>query len=181
MIDPASPHPERADLFPLSNRALVARFSTGVEAFDRRVLELTDGQLDTAFFPEAGVGRWPCRVLLGHLADAEVAFVHRFRRVAGEDNPILSAWDEEAFIDAGLYGKPNQLPRPPIGAFIAAIHSLRQWMTVWLGSSDDALFNRKGLHEQRGEQTLRVILEYDTWHIEHHAWFLNKKVAKLMG
>ena len=30
------------------------------------------------------VGRWPIRVLLGHLADAELVFVHRMRRAVGE-------------------------------------------------------------------------------------------------
>ena len=54
--------------------ALIARFRRGVECFDRRVLVLADDKLDTAFLPDApgNLGRWPCRVLLGHLADADV-------------------------------------------------------------------------------------------------------------
>ena len=33
----------------------------------------------------------------------------------------------------------------------------------------------------RGEQTTRVVLTYDTWHLEHHAWYLNAKVERLLG
>src|ERR1044071_1538478 len=64
----------------LATPALLARFRKGVENLDRRMFWLKDAQLDSAFLPSAGVGRWPVRVLLGHLADAELAVAHRMRR-----------------------------------------------------------------------------------------------------
>jgi hypothetical protein len=76
----------------------------GSETLDKRVFQLSAEQVDQAFLPDAGVGRWPIRVLLGHLADAELAFVHRMRRVVGEDSPVFSVWDENSFIDANIYG-----------------------------------------------------------------------------
>jgi hypothetical protein len=160
---------------------LLARFRVGVERFDRRVLTLMDSQLDTAFQPEGGVGRWPARVLLGHLADAEVAFVHRMRRCVAEDGPLFSVWDENAFIDSGLYGTPETGPKFPIGGFIATIHTLRAWTGEWLTTLPESAFQRRAMHPERGEQSLRLILAYDTWHLEHHAWFLNLKVAKFLG
>ena len=75
----------------------------GLQRFDSRIFELSDEQMDMAFLPDAGVGRWPVRVLVGHLADAELAFIHRMRRAVAEENPVLAVWDENAFIDAGLY------------------------------------------------------------------------------
>ncbi|MBL8991298.1 MAG: hypothetical protein JNJ48_06935, partial [Phycisphaerae bacterium] len=98
--DPAPP--DRVSLVPLTDAALIARYRIGLENFDPRAVRLSDEQLDTAFLPDAGVGRWPCRVLLGHLADAELAFVHRMRRIVGEDGPVFSLWDENTFIDHGL-------------------------------------------------------------------------------
>jgi hypothetical protein len=177
------PVPTRGELCAgLSNRQLVDRYRVGVERFDRRVFELDDSELDTAFLPDAGVGRWPVRVLLGHLADAELAFVQRMRRVVAEENPILQPWDENAFIDSGMYGLGEKTGgNYPIGAFIAATHTLRQWTAQWLGTLNDQAFARKGLHTQNGEQSLRTILEYDTWHLEHHAFLLNKKIAKFRG
>lgn len=176
--------PPRIETFrDLTTPALVERYRLGVENFDRRVLELTDAQLDMAWLPDAGVGRWPVRVLLGHLADAELAFVMRMRQVVAEDRPVFAVWDESAFIDSGLYqgadGKGG--PLRPIAGFIAAIHTLRKWHGEWLGTLTDQQWNRTALHPVRGEQTTRVVLDYATWHLEHHAWYLHAKVARVLG
>jgi hypothetical protein len=174
----------------LNNQDLTARYAMGIELCDRRVVSMDDQQLDTAFLPEAGVGRWPIRVLLGHLADAELVFVHRMRRAVAEDNPLLAVFDEQAFIDSGLYGAatqstsaaatPSPTP-PPIGAFLATIHTLRKWTTEWLGSLSSKQWERGALHPERGPLTVRKIAEYDTWHLENHVWYLNRKVAKFLG
>ena len=76
----AESRPETVELAKLEIPELLARYGTGVENFDRRVFELSDDQLDMAFLPDAGVGRWPVRVLLGHLADAELMQTARIRR-----------------------------------------------------------------------------------------------------
>jgi hypothetical protein len=174
----------------LSNQDLVRRYALGVEVFDRRVMELTAAQADTAFLPESGVGRWPVRVLLGHLADAEVVFVHRMRRTVAEENPLLAVFDEQAFIDSAMYGvvatepgKPVAVAAhtPAIGGFIAVVHTLRKWTTEWLGSLSPKQWERGCLHPERGPQTVRKIAEYDTWHLEHHGWYLNRKVARFLG
>ena len=85
-----------------------------------------------------------------------------------------------AFIDRGLYGTeatPGE-HRQPIGAFVAAVFTLRKWTVGWMRSLPEADWKRTALHPQRGEQTLRRILEYATWHLEHHAWFLRAKVER---
>ncbi|HYD01272.1 MAG TPA: DinB family protein, partial [Phycisphaerales bacterium] len=132
-----------------------------------------------AFRPESGVGRWPCRVLLGHLADAEILFSHRVRRVVGEERPMFAVWDEEAFIDSNMYGTPETGARYPVGAFVAVIHSQRLWIAQWLSTLTEQQWQRAGMHPERGPQSARRIMEYATWHLEHHAWYLNAKVARL--
>jgi hypothetical protein len=173
--------PTLAELTGLTTDLLVKRYRIGVENFAREVFELNDAMLDTAFRQEAGVGRWPCRVLLGHVADAELAFVHRMRRTVAEEGPVFGVWDENAFIDSGLYGTPENGAKFPIGGFVATLHTLRAWTGQWLTELPATAFDRVALHPERGEQTLRLILQYATWHLEHHAWFLNKKVARLLG
>ncbi len=189
MYDPAGPHPELAALAALSSPDLIARYRVGVENYDSRVTRLSDAQLDTAFLPDAGVGRWPCRVLLGHMADADPVWNHRMRRAVGEENPVFAMWDENAFIDAGLYGGGAAQAgaagaaggSPSIGAFIAVVHTERQWIGEWLASLPPRMLERKGMHPVRGGITVRTMLELTTWHLEHHAWYLNRKVAKLLG
>jgi hypothetical protein len=160
---------------------LIARYRMGLDQIDPRLFELSDAQLDTAFLPEADVGRWPARVLIGHLADAELAFVHRLRRTVAEDRPLLATWDENAFIDAGLYGGAHGGGAFPIAGFLATIHTLRRWTSSWLLTLLPEQVERIAMHPLRGEQTVRLILCYTTWHLEHHADYLNRKIAKFLG
>lgn len=177
-------HPQPPDLAAfLANPtpAAVDRYAIGVENFDRRLFELNDAELDTAFFPDAGVGRWPARVLLGHLADAELAQVHRMRRTVAEDHPVLAVWDENAFIDSGLYGSTGSGAHHPAGAFVAVLHTLRKWNSNWLRTLAAEQWERVALHPERGEQNVRFMLAYLSWHLEHHAWFLNRKIELLLS
>lgn len=169
----------------LSNAELLTRYRRGVENFDARMFKLSNEQQDAAFLPETGVGRWPVRVLLGHLADAELAFVHRMRRTVAEDRPMLNAWDENAFIDSGLYGTQgadgrHTGPMHPMAGYVAVIHTLRRWHADFLATLTPAQWERVALHAVRGEQTVRVICNYATWHLEHHAWYLKAKLDRMI-
>jgi hypothetical protein len=189
----AMPKPEKAAFLALEPHALIARYRRGIENFDRRIFFLDEQQLDVAFLPDSGVGRWPIRVLVGHLADAEIATIHRVRRAVAEDHPVIAPWDENAFIDAGVYGHASRAETGankgpaiassafPLAGFVAVIHTLRRWMSEWLMTLTPAQWERSVMHPERGELTVKMLVAYDTWHIEHHAWFLNAKVEKLLG
>ncbi|GJQ29885.1 MAG: hypothetical protein HBSAPP03_17690 [Phycisphaerae bacterium] len=172
--------------------ALIQRFRRGIEAFDRRVFELTEEMIDRAFLPEANVGRWPVRVLIGHVADADLAAIHRMRRAAAEDSPVFTEWDENAFVDAGLYGNgPKQYAETPdgdharvmnaLGGYLATIHTLRQWTGQWLAGMTESQLARTGMHPTYGPLSVRTILAMYTWHLEHHAGFLTKKLDLMLG
>jgi hypothetical protein len=166
----------------LDTGTLLARLRHGVEHFDPRIFELDDEQLDQAWMPDAGVGRWPVRVLLGHLADAEIVNAHRVRRAFGENRPTLGVWDEDAFIDAGLYGCTDATAfRPPIGGDVATIHTTRCWIVALLAQFDDEHWRREAMHPERGPISIRDIVDSNCWHLERHASFLNAKVYKMLG
>ena len=165
------------ELTALSSPELIARYRWGVENFDRRVFELADEQLDQAFLPDVGVGRWPVRMVLGHLADAELAMVQRIRRTVAEDNPVLGNWDEDAFNDSGLYDAGS----PPIGGFVAVVYTLRVWTGEMLGALTPEQWQRRCLHSVRGELTLHELVAFAAWHLERHAWFINRKVERFLG
>ncbi len=161
----------------LSHGELVARYRYGVANFDQRLFTLDDELADTAFLPDAGVGNWPCRVLVGHLADDELSNAHRVRKILAEDKPMLQAWDENAFIDAGLYAKHAS----PIGGYVALIYTLRIWHSELLSSLEDGQWLRTGMHVEHGERSILDIVRYSTWHLERHAWYLNKKIRHMLG
>lgn len=164
----------------------MTQYRRGVEHFDRRIFWLAPEQLDQAFLPDAGVGTWPIRVLLGHLADAELAFVHRMRRAVGEDNPVIASWDENSFIDSNIYGNAPGSSRAadgrtshPLAGHIALVHLLRQWATDWLLTLTPQQWERKLMHPERGVQTVKMVASYNAWHLEHHSEFLRRKLDKM--
>ena len=90
---------------------------------------------------------------------------------------MLAIWDEDAFLDSGIYDGPGN----PAAAFVATIHTLRLWTGRWLVALSPDQLERRVLHPERGELTVRSIVEYAAWHLEHHGWFLRAKLDLLVG
>lgn len=166
----------------MGTHALTARMRVGVEHFDPRIFEIEQDELNQAWLPESGVGRWPIRVLLGHLADTEMLYASRIRQIIAEDHPTLALFDEHAYIDSGIYGcTESSNITPPIGGDVALIHTTRSWLVALLMQLDDAQWVRTGMHPERGPVSVRDIANGACWHLEHHAAYLNAKVYKLLG
>lgn len=180
-LDPATAMPMTIEGIAASPTAeLVTRYRAAVGLIDRRLMEMADEDLDQAFLPDAGVGRWPIRVLMGHLADAEMVQIHRIRRAVAEPGAVLGLWDEHAFIDANLYGKEGDL-RAPIAGFCAMVYTTRQWAGEWLATLTPEEWQREIMHPENGAMSARDLLVYTIWHFEHHLGFLQAKIAKIMG
>lgn len=163
---------------------LVRRYAVGVEWFDPRLFHLAEQDLDTPFKPEAGVGRLPIRALVTHLADCELVYLHRIRRAVAEETPMLGVFDHNAFFDGPLYGpgvRRGVTVAPPVAGAVAVVHTLRRWALDWLFDMDEATQNRAAMHPERGSMTVRDILAFATWHLEHHTAFLNAKIESLLG
>jgi len=163
---------------------LVRRYAVGVEWFDPRLFHLPEQELDTPFKPEAEAGLLPIRGLVTHLADCELVYLHRMRRAVNEDTPMLGVFDEQAFFDGPLYGRGTRAgvsSAPPVAGSVAVVHTLRRWALDWLFDMDQATQNRSAMHPERGAMTVREILAFATWHLEHHARFLNAKIEHLLG
>lgn len=192
-VSAMTPTPPVTEFLEMPTAELIIRYRRGVECFDRRLFDLTEKQIDTGFLPEADVGRWPIRVLIGHLVDADLVFSHRMRRAVGEDNPMVSVWDENAFIDNDVYGLRRAQRGPDsaeaahrrvmsvVAGGVALIHTLRQWTGDWLMTLAPEQISRRLLHPERGEQTVKTVLSYAAWHLEHHALYVKAKLDKLVG
>lgn len=167
-----SAKPEISSFLALSPRDLTGAYTSGISKIHPGLADLTEEKADRTF--DGTAGAWSCRMLLGHLLDAEIAFVHRMRRAVAEERPAFTVWQEDDFIDKGLYRSAS------IDETMQALRSLRNWTASWLKSLAGEEFNRVGLHPQRGEQTVHTILSYCTWHLEHHAHYLDEKMKRLV-
>ncbi|MEO0511960.1 MAG: DinB family protein [Planctomycetota bacterium] len=174
--------PKLDEYFGLDKEELINRFARSLDALDPRIAELSAEEVDTAFLASAGVGKLPVRVVVGHLTDSDLVWIHRMRRTVAEAHPLLADWDHDAFIDAGLYGlvSPEEgreaRPAPPVGASMAAMHAARQWTASWLATLEDTDWNRTAMHPEAGEITLRRMVELLVWHVEYHNRFIAAKI-----
>lgn len=190
-LPPMPESPDREAFLALPIPGTIERYRAGIGVFTKDLLQLADEDLDTCFRPEAGVGRWSIRMVVGHVADAELVNAFRFRKAVAEEGAVLANWDFEAFLDAGLYdgpatagdssGKPAARSGQPLPAYLALIHAVRTTTAEWLGRLPGEAWSRVALHAERGPLTLHALVAGCAWHLEHHAWFVEAKARQLVG
>lgn len=183
---PLGPEPDRAAIEALEPNALVMLYRSGLSRMDTRAVELTDAQLDRGFDAEAGLGLWPVRVLLWHLADCEMLYTQRIRGVLSTEGPVFADFDEHAPIEAGLYGGGvafggDSPIAPPAGAAVALIYTIRSTQSAILAQLPPEAWERRGMHPVFGEMTLKQFVAWACYHLEHHIRFLNAKVESMLG
>jgi hypothetical protein len=115
------------------------------------------------------VGKWSVHQLVIHLADAELSFADRIRRVIAMDKPALLAWHENAFAERLHYEAQSTQD-----ALDLILLTRRQLARV-LRKLPDKDFERTGIHDQRGPQTLSAIIGFADWHLNHHMAFVHRK------
>lgn len=82
-------------------------------------------------------------------------------------------WDENSFILNSLYSNNTMME------YFELISTIRTMTGIWLRKLSENEFERVGVHPAKGEQSLRKILIYTTWHIEHHSVYLDRKVEDM--
>ena len=165
----------------LGPHAVVERYRNGLAALDPRVLDMPDEQADRWFEQSEGVGLWSSRALLTNLMDAETLYAMRLRRTLAEENPVFENWDEHAFLDSRLSRPGADSLLMPCGACVAMLHTMRQTMATVLVQLTDEDWDRRAMNPYLGEVTMLEMVRYTTWHLEHHAAYLNAKVTLLLG
>jgi len=116
---------------------------------------------ETDFTPAPG--KWSVRQIIAHLADTELVAAHRFRQVIAEDNPTLVAYNQNAWATNLDYARRQ--PKQSLETF----RRLRAENYDLLKALPEAAFERSGMHTERGQQTLRQMLDTFADHVESHA------------
>jgi hypothetical protein len=135
------------------------RFRRGPELLATVLTGAAGEEIDFAPAPD----KWTIRQIMAHLADAELVGAHRLRLVIAEENPTLTAFDQDAWTRNLDYARRK--PTQSLDTF----RRLRAENYELLKGLPESAFERAGFHTENGSMTLRRLLEGYAGHAESHA------------
>jgi len=119
-------------------------------------------------------GTWSVRETVCHLADSEIVYADRIKRVLAEDNPTFCEADPNTFGPA-LYVRER-----PLETELQLIDAVRSHMLPILRSLDTRDLQRFGQHSLDGQMTLETLIQRITNHIPHHLEFIEAKIVEML-
>jgi uncharacterized damage-inducible protein DinB len=118
-------------------------------------------------------GVWSIAELVAHMYDSDLVGMDRMKRVIAEEEPVLLAYDQEAWI---LRLRSDTMPYQEAAELFAAN---RKWMARVFRQTPETDFNRAGIHSERGRMTLAELVSGYVNHLDHHLRFLYAKRGAL--
>lgn len=146
---------------------LIEEYANGPGLLHDAVQSTTDFDLDAV--PIAG--KWSVRQAICHLADAEIIYADRMKRVVAEESPTLFDADPNLHVPALCN------PQRSMDSELNVIAVVRAQMLPILRSLTTEDFQRTGRHSLDGEMTLYTLLQRITSHIPHHLAFIEDKIG----
>lgn len=148
----------------------IDEYAAGPAQVARAVAGMTAQQLRAR--PVAG--KWSTLEVVCHLADFEIVYADRLKRVLAENEPPLRGGDPSQFA-AHLAYEARDLDEE-----LAVIDATRKQLARILRTLHPEDFERRGIHSEAGPITLGQLLERITGHVPHHLRFIQEK-RKALG
>ncbi len=147
---------------------LLERFRRGAEMVAVSITGAAGSELD--FVPEPG--KWSIRQIMAHLADSEMVAAGRLRQIIAEDQPRLQAYDQNAWAANLDYSKRKT------SQALETFRRIRGENYELLKDLPAPTFDRAGMHSERGEMSLKFLLQLMAEHAENHAAQLRTRRAE---
>ncbi len=127
-----------------------------------KLLNEVDGLSEELLLFKPSETSWSIREIIIHVADAELVHIHRMKAVLAEENPILTAFDQELWTDR-LHSQQldHQL-------YLQLFKSMRESFLPIIQKLTEQDYLRIGTHTIAGPQTFKEILEHSIEHVEGH-------------
>jgi hypothetical protein len=105
-------------------------------------------------------GKWSARQILCHLADCEIVFAFRLRQALAQDFHVIQPFDQDRW--ATLYAAFDA------ASALAVFRAVRNWNLLLIDGMPAAAFDKKLTHPERGEMTVRTVIETMAAHDLNH-------------
>lgn len=151
--------------WPQPLRDLISKYENG----PRQLRDALDGLTPMQLRTPAPPGAWSALYVVCHIADFEIVYADRMKRVIAQDNPALPGGDPDVFAAKLAYGNRD------LEEELDVIMSVRREVARFLKTLSPADFERTGRHSEDGPLTLSKLLERIAGHIPHHVKFIEGK------
>lgn len=116
-------------------------------------------------------GKWTPTEILGHLVDAEFVLGYRARSIYSEDEPEILSMDQEKWVTAQRYAD-----RDP-AELVEQFRNLRAVnLQLWRSMGSEQL-KRRGRHNERGPESLGLMLKMNAGHDLSHIDQITRYIA----
>lgn len=138
----------------------IARYASAPQKLEFALEKLSESKLRWKPNPK----KWSIRETIIHLADSEVIAVARMNLIiaSGATPPTLVAYDQDRLAERAQYNAQDEL------LALSLFKALRKHQTAILKSLTDDMFEKFGMHEERGKQTLADLIAHYANHAETH-------------
>lgn len=154
----------------MQHAALIDQYAAG----PKLLREATAGMTREQVLARPVAGKWSTLEAVCHLADFEIVYADRLKRVIAENEPTLFGGDPDTFAARLAYHSRD------LAEELRLIESCRGQVARILRTLKDQDFARIGKHSEAGPLTLLVLLERVTEHVGHHVKFIQEK-RKALG
>jgi hypothetical protein len=149
----------------MESNALIDAYLDGAKRLRDGVAGLSPQEVKLRPIP----GKWSTLEVVCHLADFEIVFADRIKRVIAEDEPPLPSGDENLFAARLAYHDRD------LESELSLVDALRKHLAVILRTLKPEDYQRRGIHSEAGPITLETLVQRATGHIAHHLKFIAEK------
>jgi uncharacterized damage-inducible protein DinB len=119
----------------------------------QRLRDLVEGLDDSTLRQPEAPGKWSILEVVGHLADTELVYRYRMRMSVAQPGSAIPDYDQDRWATALRYNEAG------LEDALREIEALRSANLAWLEGLSDEEMDRAGVHEERGEESVRRIVK----------------------
>jgi hypothetical protein len=142
------------------------------KATPARLAQLTRGLTAQQLRRQPEPGKWSIAEIFAHLADAEIVASWRMRAIIGSDGITVQPFDQDVWASVFQYSKRD--PKQSLELF----RVLRENNLTMLKSMPPEVWEKHGMHLERGKETIAHLVRMFAGHDTNHVLQVERIVAQ---